>query len=619
MCGLFGVVSENPVEDLSWLSVAGEKISHRGPDDSGIWKGQDNRVGLGHARLAILELSQLGHQPMQDQSGDLVIVFNGEIYNHSEIRQELVSRGVVFRSRSDTEVILESYRVWGTECLSKFVGMFSFALYDARSKQLFAARDRAGEKPFFYKHSNGVLHFASELKALLVCPKVDAKISRDALDCYLYMGYVPGEECILSGFNKLPPAHALLFNQNDGSVSVWRYWQLPNQNNSDSAQDEESLISRVESSLERSIRGQLEADVDVGVLLSGGLDSSLITALASQSKKDLKTFTVRFNGHPEFDESRHARIVSKEFGTTHHELDADEVDPSILPTIARQFDEPIIDSSQLPMYLVSKLVSQHCKVVLGGDGGDELFGGYIHYPRLLWMAENLGKFPLGVRRVISRMMFLALPIGFRGRNWLAGLGTNFEDDLPLLANYFDRSFRQKMLGSDVYGSYADERVAARVPKIRNLLQRATEMDFNNYLAEDILVKVDRASMLNSIEVRAPFLDYRLIELAMGSIPPSMKSNTKERKILLRRLAKKLLPRNFDVERKQGFSIPLASWLAGGEWREYFEDVLFDESCVFNQDSVRDLFKGQDAGRNNSERLYGLVMLELWRREYSITF
>ncbi len=328
MCGLVGIASLSPAPDRTWLAAGRDAMTHRGPDDAGEWWSNDGRVGLAHRRLSILDLSPAGHQPMRDELRGLTIVFNGEIYNFRELRAELEQRGYGFRTSSDTEVLLAAYDVWGTECLSKLNGMFAFALYDARRQTVFLARDRAGEKPLFYHLAQGTLHFASELKVLLADPSLPRRINPDSLDCYLAMGYVPGERCILQGYNKLPPAHALSFDLQRGTAKVWRYWQVPDLTPEAAAGqvDELGLLDELEALLEDSVRRQLVADVPVGVLLSGGVDSSLITAMAVRASNKVKTFTIGFPGHGSLDETEHARADRPSFrhrahgagGPAHH-------------------------------------------------------------------------------------------------------------------------------------------------------------------------------------------------------------------------------------------------------------------------------------------------------------
>jgi len=559
---------------------------------------------------------------MQDAGGGTCIVFNGEIYNFADLRGELMAEGHAFSTQSDTEVILAAYREWGTECLSRLNGMFAFALYDSRRRLIFLARDRAGEKPLFYSLTNSALRFASELKGLMADPGLPRRIDPETLDCYLAMGYVPGGRSILQGVNKLPPAHALVFELNSGQSRLWRYWQLPEQSASAASGeiDETALLDELETLLEDAVRRQLVADVPVGVLLSGGVDSSLVTAMAVRTAAKVKTFTIRFPGFGQYDETEHARLIARHFGTEHVELDAAESTVDLLPLLARQFDEPMVDSSMIPTCLVSRLVREHCTVALGGDGGDELFGGYAQYNRLLWLQQKLGGIPLQLRRTVANAAGALLPTGFKGSNWLQALSVDLKSGLPLILSLFDRGTRQRLMAGQSGWEPVAERIREqRVPKSADLLQRATRMDFGNYLAEDILVKVDRASMLNSLEVRAPLLDYRLIEFAFGQVPSQLKATDSSRKILLKKLAQRILPRQFDLRRKQGFSIPLASWLQSGPWKEFFHSVLLDsESTLFDRKETGRLLAGQARGRVNSERLFALVLFELWRREYRIS-
>jgi len=354
-------------------------------------------------------------------------------------------------------------------------------------------------------------------------------------------------------------------------------------------------------------------------LLSGGVDSSLITAMAVRASSQVQTFTIGFPGHGKLDETEHARLIASHFGTHHTELMAEDVTADLLRRLARQFDEPIVDSSMIPTFLVSQLVRQHCTVALGGDGGDELFGGYGHYSRLRWMQKKLWAIPRPLRKSVALAAERLLPVGLKGRNYLQGLGDDLHNGLPLIASCFDATMRRRLLATQTGWPLVAESVQkSRVPIHPDLLQCATRMDFANYLAEDILVKVDRASMLNSLEVRAPLLDYRLIEFAFGKVPSHLKATQTKKKILLKRLTARVLPPEFDRQRKQGFSIPLGEWLKGGTFRMLFNDVLCDPQCSFDATTVKSLLRGQDRGRSNGERLFALVLFELWRREYGVT-
>lgn len=615
MCGIVGVCGTIISQDRRWLSLGRDAMTHRGPDDAGEWWSADGRVGLAHRRLSILDLSPLGHQPMHLAERDLTIVFNGEIYNFPELRRELEVLGYSFRSHSDTEVLLAAYAQWGTDCLNRLNGMFAFAIYDGPKQKLFLARDRAGEKPLFYRLDQGNLYFASELKALLAHPSLPRRIDAAALDCYLALGFMPGDRCILEGYHKLPPAHALSFDLRDGSTQLWRYWQLPELDSNADARDADSLVDELEALLEDAVARQLVADVPVGILLSGGVDSSLVTAMAVRRSNQVRTFSIGFPSDSKFDETPHARLIARHFCTEHIELMAEPTTADLLPTLARQFDEPMVDSSMFPTWLVCHLVRQHCTVALGGDGGDELFGGYSHYRRLLWMQPRLKYVPPMVRRSLAQTAERLLPVGLKGRNYLQGLDVDLNHGLPQVASYFDSTTRRLLMAGDHHPLVAEAVQKAAIPNQTDLLQRATRKDFYNYLAEDILVKVDRVSMLNSLEVRAPFLDYRVIEFAYRKVPSALKTTVNDKKILLKQLTTRLLPPEFDRQRKQGFSIPLGEWLRAGPFRDLFWDTLTSADCLFDATTVDGLLQGQDRGYSNSERLFALVQFELWRKAY----
>jgi asparagine synthase (glutamine-hydrolysing) len=601
--------------------MGSDAIAHRGPDGEGLWWSEDGMVGLAHRRLAVVDLSENGHQPMSCRTTQCTIVFNGEIYNHHSLRDELVTLGYDFISQCDTEVILAAYDNWGIDCLQHFKGMFAFALFDPRRKHLFLARDRAGEKPLFYSHSDGTIKFGSELKALMADVSFERRLSPRAMDMYLGMGYITDADCILAGVHKLPPAHYAIFSLDLGTLDIYTYWDLPPQySGSRKDVNDIDLVDKLEDLLEKSIRMQLIADVPVGILLSGGVDSSLITAIASRISTKVKTFTIGFSGHADYDESPHAQLIADHFKTEHIELNAGATGPELLLSLARQYDEPIVDSSMLPTYLVSSLVREHCTVALGGDGADELFGGYAHYSKILKTAKITSLLPKIAGSALASAATLCLPLGTRFRNGLRALSCDLNTGLPIVAPVFDSKYRKKLLlDSGLYmGDDFSEGVwRERVPLSDCLLDRTTRMDFKNYLPEDILVKIDRASMLNSLELRAPFLDSDIIEFAFSEVPSRLKADLHHRKIILKKMAAKLLPSKFDMQRKQGFAIPLNDWLKSGIWREFFSEILYDDNSIFDQKYVKQLFNGIDADRANGERLFSLVMFELWRKEYQI--
>ena len=619
MCGVVGFAGHEPIAEEQ-LAAMRDTLAHRGPDDRGLWYSAGREVGFGHRRLSIIDLSACGHQPMNDRSGRLHIAFNGEIYNFPELRGELEERGHTFRSQSDTEVILESFREWGEDFITHLNGMFALALYDEERRELFLARDRAGEKPLFYWRTARRIVFASELKALFSYPDFPRILDLEALEHYLAYGYVPGELCILEGVRKLAPGHVARFRIDSGDWIDRAYWTLPRYEPTSGDESLDGLTTQFEVLLEDAVRKQLIADVPVAVLLSGGLDSSLVTAMAVRARSSVKTFTVTFPGHGTFNEAEHARTVARHFGTEHVELNAREADASLLPLLARHFDEPLADSSMIPTFLLSSTIRMQATVALGGDGGDELFGGYAHYnwiPRLDLIRKLIPK-PLA--RSIGRAAERRMRVGTRGRAYLAALGRkDIRDSLSAINVYFDPNLRAALLRRRAPAT-------ARTPEQyrisagddgTTLLQAAQRMDFRTFMVDDILVKVDRASMLASLETRAPFLDHRIIEFAFGSVPDKFKANLRERKILLRNLGARLLPGELNLRRKQGFSIPLHAWFAGA-WGGPMREILREaDPALFDRHVIEELIDGQERGYQNAHRLFTLVIFELWRRAYAV--
>ncbi len=617
MCGITGVALRQRQEVP--LSAMNATLQHRGPDDRGLWWSPDGRVGLAQCRLAILDLSAAGHQPMSTADGEISITFNGEIYNFLDLRRELESDGHRFRSRTDTEVVLAAYRQWGDDFLKRLNGMFALALHDRGRRRVLLARDRAGEKPLFYHLAPRGLAFASELKALMADPAFPRRVSARGLDFFLAYGCVPGEMSIFEETFKLGQGMALAFDLDSGATRKWRYWELPPP--PESAAPPEELVDELEALIADAVRRQLVADVPVGVLLSGGVDSSIVTAMAARaSSRPVKTFTISFPGHALHDEAPFARIVAERFGTEHTEFAAEPATVDLLPKLVRQYDEPIGDHSMVPTYLVSRLVRAEAKVALGGDGGDELFGGYPHYSWLLREERLRSYMPKLLRSAAGSAAAHLLPPGVRGRNHIIGLAGDTGDSIASINLFFDRVTRQRLLrglarsgaNGETPESYRAALVDASYPPVR----RAAETDFRTTMADAYLVKVDRASMLNSLEVRAPFLDHRLIEFAFGRVPDCLKATESERKILLRRLAARVLPPELDLKRKQGFSMPLDRWFSG-DWGRFMTDVLRESDC-FDRVTVEALIRDQSRGRTNATRLFALTFFELWKREYRVT-
>jgi asparagine synthase (glutamine-hydrolysing) len=619
MCGIVGYAGRPGAMTTELLAVMRDTLTHRGPDASGIWISPDGSVVLGHRRLAILDLSPGGAQPMESSRGTSVIVFNGEIYNHEELRRELVASGAQFSSRSDTEVLLASYEAWGEKCVERLRGMFAFAIYDQARRVIFMARDRAGEKPLYWAEHRGGLVFASELKALMADTEFARRISPEGMAYYLSFGYVPGDKCLLEGVHKLMPAHSLSWPLAGGAPRIGRYWDIP-QPRVDETYDVEELTNELQALLTSAVGEQLVADVPLAVLLSGGVDSSLVAAVAARaSRHQVRTFTVTLPNHPRLDESRFARSVAQYLGADHVELPLDEASADLIQKLAVQYDEPMADSSMIPTYLLANTVARHCKVVLGGDGGDELFGGYLAYQSALKRERLRRKLPHVARSLIAAAARNLLPGGAKGRNALMSLGGSTADGIAQSAIWTDPTDYPR--ASPWLSRRPDRFSPARwrrdlVEEVRGLPGAGMAADFRSYLPDDILVKVDRASMLCSLEVRAPFLDRRIIEFAYQRIPNRLRAALQERKILLRRLAKRLLPPELDIDRKQGFTIPISEWLTPGTLEAWKEDCREQIRLIVSEAWVDDLMRRrhQPAGEHN---LYAVILLTMWMRHYRI--
>lgn len=615
MCGIAGIINFEQAHSCKLQRLL-DKLAHRGPDDSGIFEIDNGRVALGQKRLSIIDLSPMGHQPMHSADGRYVIVFNGEIFNYQHIKNILAAQGVYFTSESDTEVLLSAYAVWGADCLRHLNGMFAFAIYDhgtaSQPPTLFFARDRAGEKPFYYTHNADSFRFASELKAL----DHSGEINLQALNHYLSLGYIPGDMCLFEGVQKLPPAHCGRLNLSTGALDIRRYWALPT-NQPKSNVDGAELAAEAGKLIEDSVRLRLIADVPVGVLLSGGLDSSLVVAAAARvSSTPVETFTIALPGSS-LDEAHHAQKVASFLGTRHHVLPLEKPSLDLLDGLAPFIDEPIADSSILPAWLVFGLARKHVTVALGGDGGDELFGGYSDYTTSIADDRRWGAVPKPVTRVMAGAASL-LPAGVRGRNRIASLRGGAFQQLIWGRPYFDSRLRSRLLTADAKaelgaGLEAPEHFLLDLfHKGTDPLDSMTRTHFGSILPDDFLVKVDRASMMHSLEVRAPFLDHRLIEFAFGQVPSHWKVLGGESRRLERLLAKQWLPTDLDINRKQGFSIPINEWLRN-EGEQRLMDRMVGLPDVINLDEVRSLVRGHLAGRANGGRLFALIMLAIAMR------
>jgi len=574
MCGIAGFVGAGSSEDLKRMIAA---VARRGPDDAGQWEDLERGVHMGHRRLSILDIGG-GHQPMLTSDGRLVIVFNGEIYNFAELREQLIALGHRFHTdHSDTEVLLNGYREWGAQLPGRCNGMWAFVIYDVARKRLFGSRDRFGKKPLYYTSQGGTFAFGSELTALRAHPSVGSTLSRLALKKYFGYGYIPAPHSILENVHKLPGGCSFTLNLDDVSLTpkVDRYWHFslePYAGAEIPADPEGVWGEEIRSRLDTAVRRRLVADVPVGVFLSGGIDSSAITAFASRhvAAGRLETFSIGFE-EPSFDESAHARRVAEIFGTNHHvEILSMARAVALLPEIARELDEPMGDSSLLPTYLLSQFTRRHVKVALGGDAGDELFAGYDPFVALR-KAETYAKLvPRPVHKAIC-MLAARMPVShrnmsfdFRLKRTLRGLGQPRRLWLPVwmaplsaseLADLFSEPIDLEEVFSEAIGAWEG---CTQTDSIDRALQFYTTL----YLQDDILVKVDRATMMHGLEARAPFLDIDFVDL-VRRIPSAWKYRNGQTKYILKKALDPVLPAEVLHRKKKGFGVPIGAWFRDG--------------------------------------------------------
>lgn len=625
MCGIAGILRSGREIEAGELLAMRERLAHRGPDDAGIWIHPEGKVGLVHRRLSIIDLSEAGHQPMQNKDSSLVLTYNGEIYNFQELRVELEEKGYYFSSRSDTEVILYAYQEWGVEAIKRFNGMFAFALYDQRTDQLLLARDRFGEKPLYYYQRDGCFLFASELKGLTAHPDFVPAIAAEFLFSYLVFGYIPYPHTIFERTAKLPPAHYLLLDGKSLACRIERYWEpLTVLGAKGRGEGIEQAVDTLDGLLTEAVRLRLVADVPVGAFLSGGVDSALIVSLMAGLTPDLKTFSIGF-GDEGYDEAPYARAIAHQLGCEHYEhYVTPQEAQGVLVELPGIYDEPFADSSAIPTRLVSQVARQQVKVVLSGDAGDELFGGYTTYPRLA-LAAPLLHLPTWIRRLAAGLL-QAVGRGRLCRH--SGLLKQFEA-WAFFLYLSERTVAKQPDAARIFPGAGDHLLressfatAFRAAQGRGLVQSALYADTKSYLVDDNLAKVDRASMSVSLEARVPFLDVHVVEFALGlSAGTKLGPWRQDRKRLLRRLLARYLPRPLFERPKRGFSLPLAHWLRGElRWlvEEYLEqgrlrrEGLFDAECVSGL--VREHLSGQ---RDREAVLWALIFWEMWRERQAV--
>ena len=627
MCGICGIVGAQSAqtEILSVVQNMMEKLAHRGPDDEGL-EATENFV-FGHRRLSIIDLEH-GSQPMTSPDGNLVLVYNGEIYNYIELRQELTRKGVRFRTFSDTEVILHLYQTYGFKCLQKLNGMFAFAIYDKSKQTFFAARDPFGIKPFYYARLPGEeFIFASEIKALFCHEKIRPRLNPEALNEYLTFQFCLGEKTLFKDIYKLEPGHYLIKNRHDEKPKVEKYWDLSYE--IDTHHTKEYFIDKLQLLLQDSIRWQLRSDVPIGGYLSGGLDSSTIVTLASlQYENGFKCFTGKFNDGPSYDESDYARIVAADSQCEYHEIIPTPDDfINNIQRLIYYMDEPAAGPGIFPQYLVSKLAKEHVTVVLGGQGGDEIFGGYARYLVAyleqclkggIFETQEEGKFVVTLESIIPNLPLL--------KQYVPLLKSFWKEELfaPMDVRYFrliDRSQDLKyILHPDIWYEYNQQNVFESFQKVfndpqtRSYLNKMTHFDQKTLLPALLQVE-DRVSMAVSLESRVPLLDIRIAQL-VASMPPTIKFEGGQTKYILKKAVEELVPKTIlDRKDKMGFPVPLMEWF-NDPIKDFVMDILFSaktkERGFFNTGGLKYLLNNQTQfGR----QLWGALCLELWFEEF----
>ena len=630
MCGICGKITTNidGCIDESLMRKMCSVMAHRGPDDEGVHianiKHQTSniKIGLGHRRLSIIDLSEAGHQPMTNEDGTIWIVMNGEIYNFLELREYLEKKGHSFRSHTDTEVIMHLYEDKGIDCLHKLRGPFAFAIWDKNKQRLFMARDRIGKKPLHYFYRNKTLIFGSEIKAILQDPEVPTEVNKAAITDYLSYGYTPTPESMFKHIMKLPPAHFMVYEK--GDIKIDRYWSLDFSKKIKMSEPE--YCDRIMDILEEATRIRLISDVPLGAFLSGGIDSSAVVYMMSKvSSKKVKTFSIGFEER-EYSELKYAKVIADFFGTDHKEYIVKPNAIEILPKLVWHYNEPYADSSALPSYYVAKMTRQDVTVALNGDGGDECFGGYERF-----MAARFAEYLRFMPRPLVR--FIADKI--QGSLSLKDFKTRLKRFLLMGCNpYRERHYSWVSIFRDCEKEalFADgfKKESKRISSLyyldnafnecgsKDIVDKVMSTDIKTNLLDDLLVKMDIATMANSLEGRSPFLDHKLMEFS-ASIPSNLKIKGIRLKYILKKALSKHLPKQILSRGKMGFGVPVDKWFRD-ELKDYSYDMLMSDKFIkrgyFNKDRIKDLLEDHCKGKsNNGSRIWTLLNLELWHRMF----
>ena len=623
MCGIAGHISFKSEPDRDYVAELVRRIRHRGPDDSGLWVSSSKECVLGHARLSIIDLSSQGHQPMQDPETGNCIVFNGEIYNFQSLRKECEAAGDRFRSHSDTEVILALYQRYGTACLAKLRGMFAFAIWDERDKHIFIARDRLGKKPLNYALTDSGVIFCSEIDPLSRHPELSREMDMEALELYLQLQYIPAPWTIYQAIRKLPPAHYAVFDHN--GFKVEQYWDVDYTKKI--AISEQDALDGLEEKLSEAVRLRMISDVPLGALLSGGVDSSIVVALmATLRGEPIQTFSIGFREEA-FNELSFAQQAADICGTVHHPEVVEGDVEHLLPLLAKHYGEPFADSSAVPSFYVSQVARGHVTVAMNGDGGDELLGGYPRY----WLSPLKMRISAAVPDFISADTLTALAIQLSTvtsipyrivRKLITEYGWPELRSVGMHSDFWNDKKRSRLLGKHTIPGllprWRSEWFGKSFKRAGNSVERMLWYDNRTYLAGDLLVKMDIASMHCGLETRSPLLDHEVIEYC-AALPAEYKVNKGVGKYLLKKLAERYFPAPFVHRRKMGFGIPLAEWLRGS-LRQTLEETLQCHDTMAPLDPLvidNTLDEFLNHGVDHGSRLWALLMYGIWRKHNGV--
>ncbi|MBF0396812.1 MAG: asparagine synthase (glutamine-hydrolyzing) [Desulfobacterales bacterium] len=615
MCGIVGIwgKTESPLEDL--IQKMRDIFPYRGPDSKALWINNSDKIGLGHRRLSILDITSSGNQPMS--YNDLIIVYNGEIYNYIELRKELEIKGYSFKTGTDTEVLLASYTEWGKECLNRFNGMWAFAIWNKKNKKLFLSRDRLGIKPLYYYQTKDSFYFASEIKAILCALNNHPMLSPQLIDSYMSFGYIPGENTLFKGIKRLLPGHLLEITPQN--LTITKYWDINFNNDYDLGFSHYLKQSR--HILEDAAKIRLRSDVPLGIFLSGGIDSSTVVGLLSKKVPEhLKTFSVAYNFGSKYNETEYARSVSSKFNTKHYELFISTKEfQDFIPKFVWLMDEPVTESAAISLYFIAKLAKEHVTVILSGEGSDEIFAGYdlYHYMSIIEKYRHL------LNPEIAQKIASFFPVGSKFRKYLSLSSIPFEKLYRGISTH-EEHYKDLLYHRDFVDFIEKNKEIEFIENLftktegKDILSRMLYFDIKTWLVDDLLIKADRMSMAASLELRVPFLDYRLVEFA-ATIPSHYKLHKGINKFILKKMVKDLLPKEIIDRKKMGFPTPLKIMFEK-DLLNYSKDILLSRSAFihsyFKKEKIENLINDHARKKLDHHRvIWQLIVLENWMQGF----